>query len=322
MKNDKALLKYLIALLIIPAFLLVGCKGDDDDDDTPETPKFEILKQYLVDNNMDITDVVNAWITDAATVNGNEASYYIMDLRSATDYAAGHIQGAVNVTLANVVSEAQNAGGKPILVVCYTGQTAGHATVALRLSGYADAKVLKWGMSGWNSSCDKWTANVSDTAIGHANWVTTATATVNTYDDPVITTSATDGATILAERVNKLLTDGFQGVNGIDVLTTPTNYFINNYWAEADVNTYGHIDGAYRIMPLSLAGGEYKNLDPNQTVVTYCWTGQTSSMMTAYLYVIGYQSKSLKFGVNSMIHANLTGHNWTGTPTDLPLTTK
>jgi rhodanese-related sulfurtransferase len=40
---------------------------------------------------------------------------------------------------------------KPILVVCYTGQSAGHAVVALRLSGYSDAKVLKWGMSGWRS---------------------------------------------------------------------------------------------------------------------------------------------------------------------------
>jgi 3-mercaptopyruvate sulfurtransferase SseA len=35
-----------------------------------------------------------------------------------------------------------------------------------------------------------------------------------------------------------------------------------------------------------LSVGEINNLDPSKTVVTYCWTGQTSSMITAYLNVL------------------------------------
>lgn len=50
-----------------------------------------------------------------------------MDIRSAVDFDNGHIKGAVNVPLANILTAAPNAGTKPILVVCYTGQTAARA---------------------------------------------------------------------------------------------------------------------------------------------------------------------------------------------------
>ncbi|MCK5168329.1 MAG: hypothetical protein KAQ75_00510, partial [Bacteroidales bacterium] len=98
------------------------------------------------------------------------------------------------------------------------------------------------------------------------------------------------------------------------------SYFINNYWGATDVATYGNISGAYRINPLTLAGEEYIYLDPSKDVVTYCWTGQTSSVITAYLYILGYNSHSLKNGSNSMIYDDLTSHKWDATAiTDLPV---
>jgi hypothetical protein len=33
-------------------------------------------------------------------------------------------------------------------------------------------------------------------------------------------------------------------------------------------------------------------------------------MLTAYLYILGYDATSLKFGANSMIYSNLLSHNW------------
>jgi rhodanese-related sulfurtransferase len=124
--------------------------------------------------------------------------------------------------------------------------------------------------------------------------------------------TATDGAGILAERVDAMLNDGFQVVLSGDVLDTPANYFLNNYWDVDDVTQYGLIDGAYRIKPLSLEDGEFMNYDPDETAVTYCWSGQTSSMITAYLNIIGYEAKSMKFGVNSLIFSELTGHKFPG----------
>lgn len=78
---------------------------------------------------------------------------YIISLRSAEDYAKGHIPGAVNMdvkelftleNLATIPSEQE------VVVVCYTGQAAAQATAALNMLGY-DAYSLLHGMSSWTS---------------------------------------------------------------------------------------------------------------------------------------------------------------------------
>lgn len=300
----------LAAIFFLASVVLVGCK-DDNDDVVPEdtTDAFVTLKTYMESNSLDLTDVLTSWITTATDVNDNLDNYYVMDIRSADDFALGHIPGAVNTTLGTIVADAANAD-KPIIVVCYTGQTAGHAVMALRLSGYADAMVLKFGMSSWHDDfAGSWSSNIGDVAIDHANWsLDVAEPSVPTYDYPTFTTTSTDGAAILAERV-AVLTAGFNGVVNTTVLDTPSDYLINNYWAIDSWEHYGHIDGAVRVNPLDLSN--INVYDPDQTVVTYCYTGQTSSMITAYLKVLGYDALSLKFGANGMIHSNMESHTWT-----------
>jgi rhodanese-related sulfurtransferase len=308
----KRFLKFAILALLLPAFIITGCKKAEDD--TVDTQSFETLKAYLIANNLDIPTVLTNWVVDAKTiVDSSDYSipgYYVLDIRSAADFALGHINGAVNTTLANILTAAQGHGTKPILVVCYTGQTAAFGCVALRLSGYADAKILKWGMSCWNPSFDKWTSSTSSSAIGNSNWVTTTVASNVQYNDPTFTTTATDGAAILAERVTAMLATGFANVTNAEVLASPSSYFINNYWPVDTTSKYGHISSAYRILPLSLAGGEYKYYDPSKTCVTYCYTGQTSSMVSAYMNVLGYNAKTLKFGTNSLIYSEMESNKW------------
>jgi rhodanese-related sulfurtransferase len=320
--------KLFLLLLMIPLFVFTNCKKDSDDPEPTPTDSYEVLSNYLVANDMDLPDVLDGWIVGAPAsvddVDAFLANYDIIDLRSATDFEAGHIAGAVNSTLANVLTTAQNTT-KTILVVCYTGQTAGVATVALRLSGYPDAKVLKWGMSGWNSNNSApWEGNSGPvngvTAVGNSNWVTTATTPVSDFSNPTLT--GTDGATILEQQVTNMLNEGFQGITNTTVLADPSAYFINNFWDQADVDHYGHIADAYRVKPLSIENGEMNNLDPTKTVVTYCWTGQTSSMVTAYLNVIGYNATSLKFGTNGMIYTELESHQFVTPTVDLPVVTE
>ena len=320
----KKFLKFAVVFLIIPAFLLTSCK-DDDDDPKPERQtdaEFQILKDHLVASSLDLNNILTDWITTAATINADLNNYYVIDIRTknADDYTNGHIPGAVSCAFANVLDTAANAGSKTIIIVCYSGQTAGHAVAALRLSGHPTAKVLKWGMSGWHTSLDSWSTSCATTTS--ANWTPSPGAIVEhttEYDDPNITETGT-GAEILAERVASLLSGSLRGVTGETVIGAPGDYFINNYWDATDVATYGNISGAYRIKPLTLAGDEYIYLDPSKDVVTYCWTGQTSSVITAYLYVLGYDSYSLKNGANSLIYNNLTTHKWDETTiTDLTL---
>ena len=317
--KDLKFIKLSIIFALMFAMVSVGCKNDPEDEPVPEKSKFEILSEYLTTNNLDLTNMLDAWIAPAYTVSEDGldttvidlSAYYIMDIRAAADFATGHLTGANQSSLETIVDDASAVTDK-ILVACYTGQTAAHAVIALRLSGHTDAQVLKFGMASWNSDfAAKWNDNIGDAAVGNASWVTTDTETSMVFSAPTITSEKTSGAEILAEQV--ALLSEFKGVTNADVLATPANYFINNFWDEADVTHYGHIDGAYRIKPLSIAGEEYLNLDPSATIITYCWTGQTSSMVTAYLTVLGYDAKSLKFGTNGMIHSELESHKWSTT---------
>jgi rhodanese-related sulfurtransferase len=290
------IMKKLFLLFLLPAFILGSCSSDSTNDPTPSTDPQKILTDYMVAENLDLDDVLSGWIVPApatvAEVDGFLADRYVIDIRSATDYAAGHIQGAVNSTLADILTTAQ-AADKQILVVCYSGQSAGHAVMALRLSGYSDAQVLKFGMSGWSSQTSaSWDNNTGNVAEGNSNWTDAATA-ASTFKAPTFTSASTDGATILAERVSAMLGGGFKSVKNTDVLAAPNDYYINVYWPETAVATYGCINTAVRVSPMTIADNTILNLNPDETVVTYCWTGQTSSMVTAYLNVIGYNALSL-----------------------------
>jgi rhodanese-related sulfurtransferase len=77
----------------------------------------------------------------------------IISLRSAEDYAKGHISGAVWMDVKSLFTPAGLATlppDKDVVVVCYTGQSASQATAALNMLGY-DASALLHGMSSWTT---------------------------------------------------------------------------------------------------------------------------------------------------------------------------
>ena len=316
----KKIMKLTLVFAFVLSLFFMGCSDKKNDEPQPEQKdRFEVLKNYLTNQNLDLNDILTDWITPAENVYNTmmdtdpSNDYFIIDIRSVDDYEEGHIEWAVNSTLGGILEKAQDASGKPIIVVCYSGQSAGHGVVALRMSGYTNAKVMMWGMCSWNAeTAGSWNSNTGDDGIGSSNWMFPYNINDNTtHAAPQLMYDATaGGADVLEAQIAKLLEGGFKGILGTEVLGNPLGYFTNNYWALADVEQYGNINNAYRINPLTLADDEYFNLDPNADIVTYCWTGQTSSMITAYLNVIGYNAYSLKFGVNSLIYSNLEAHNW------------
>jgi rhodanese-related sulfurtransferase len=303
--------RYILISLALGAVILAGCSEDTSMPEVGEG-SFATLRTYLLKNDLDLPDILTDWIIDASDVEANPPAYYVMDIRSEELYNEGHIPGAAHSSLSTVVTDAAASGGKTIVVACKTGQSAAHAVVGLRLSGYSDAVSLKWGMSGWNGDFDLWTGNTGSIAVGDDNWSMDAAETLIPHDYPILVATATDGAGILAERVAAMLDGGFKGVDPDDVMLSPGDYFISTYLPEEKVTTYGHIEGAYRIEPLSLDANEFMYYDSDETVVTYCWTGQTSSIVTAYLTVLGYDAKSLKFGLNALVYSELTEHRWSG----------
>jgi rhodanese-related sulfurtransferase len=301
----KKFISYFLLAAILPAFILTGCKKDDD------KGTFTTLANYMTSNDLDLPDLLDAWIVaptltaDGGIVDSADGysipGYHVFDIRKAADFGNGHVKGAINVPLTDVLTKAAEVGkDKPILVICYTGQTASRAVVALRLSGYKDAKVMKFGMSYWNPVFDKWTANTSNQADNSANWVTDASAAlpVNTY--PQWTSGSTDGATILAEHVTTMLANPSWLVHSSDILPAPESKNIYNFWDEATYLSVGHFKEAYLYSTISITGDILQALPTSAECLIYCYTGQTSSMAVAWLQVLGYNAKSIAYGVNSL----------------------
>jgi rhodanese-related sulfurtransferase len=315
---------YLLALMLIPAFVFTACKKSDDEEETFDAQK--ALTEYLVAQDMDINKILDGFVM-MPPEDGNVSDRHVIDIRSADDFGAGYIEGAVNVTLGNILTEAANAT-KPILVVCYTGQTATYAVSLLRLSGYADAKALKWGMSSWHTDFANhpkgWNGKTGDIAEGHANWTYDVAPTNLTYNAPTFTSTSTAPADILNARIQSVIADGFKTVTPDDVLANPGDFFINNYFSEADYLGFGHIVGAKRIQPMLVGEGQVNYNDASEKVVTYCYTGQTSAAITSYMRVIGYDAYSMVFGMNKLYHSNTAWvqNFWNdGIPKDLPYVT-
>lgn len=311
----KKFVKYFLILAVLPAFVLSSCKKDDDPTD-PTVSAYETLSTYMVDNGMDLPAMLTNWVIApdlvSKDVNGivdptdfSIPDYHVVDIRSASDFAAGHIKGAVNSTLANILTTAAGLGtDKPILVVCATGQTASQAVIALRLSGYMDAVVMKFGMAYWNADFSgAWDNSIGNIADGNANWVYDASPAFSEYSNPGWTSTATSGADILKARIETMLAAGFAGVSASDVLADPAAAGqIINFWPEADYTTLGHFTTALQMQPIGIATGQVKNFDPSVPTLIYCYTGQTSAMVVSWLNVLGYDAKSVKFGVNALAH--------------------
>lgn len=314
----KKLINLALLLALVPVLMMTSCKKDEPD----AVNAYQTLKAYMVTSTLDLPDLAKNWIVDPKSkamggvvdsVNSTIPDYHVFDIRPAADYATGHIKNAINVVLKDVVTTAANYTDKPICVVCYTGQTAGQAVMALRLSGFSTAVVLKWGMAGWNSQFKgPWISNSGhetqangNIALGNAGWVMTAAPATGSFDEPVWTSTSTDGATILKERVQAVLDAGFTTAAGADVLASPATYQIHNYWSNTDYMAFGHFSGAYNTPVIALAGDLVKAIDPSKDALVYCYTGQTSSIASFWLNVLGYKTKGIGFGANRLVYDQL-----------------
>ena len=80
-------------------------------------------------------------------VDAESEDYTILSVRQAKDFAEAHIPGAFNIPFAKGMQEqfSQIPADKPVVVYCYTGQTASQVMGVLRMLGY-EAYNLSGGM--------------------------------------------------------------------------------------------------------------------------------------------------------------------------------
>lgn len=88
-------------------------------------------------------------------VDAESEDYTILSIRQAPDYAEAHIPGAINIPYGAGMEESfsEIPTDKPVIVYCYSGQTASQTMAGLRLLGYEAYNLAggmgKDGVSGW-----------------------------------------------------------------------------------------------------------------------------------------------------------------------------
>ncbi|MDG6097840.1 rhodanese-like domain-containing protein [Alteromonas sp. ZYF713] len=100
-----------------------------------------------------------AWGHDAipdispASLHNNGFEGLILDVRSAEEFAEGHVPGALNVPHSEIASHLAALGSiqKPVLVYCRSGRRAGIALEKLTNLGFEQLYHLDGDMQAWQS---------------------------------------------------------------------------------------------------------------------------------------------------------------------------
>ena len=312
-------IKFLSLGLLFLVLLATSCKKDEE----TKVNEAQVLVEYLESTdspsgkdfvNTDMPAMITA--TDLKTLNLTD-QVYIIDIRSAADFALGHIENANNVAVADVITHIKSVNldtYTKVAVVCYTGQTASFAASILRLLGYSKVFALKWGMSSWNEYfAGKWNTAVASGNSHALDFVTTDTPKAAKGSLPELSTGKTTGQEILEARAAAVLADGFGNASLTNdaVFASLANYYVVNYWPAAQYTDPGHIPGASQYTPKESMkyAADLTTLPVYQPVVCYCYTGQTSAYLVAYLRMVGYDAKTIMYGTNGMIYDKMGEYN-------------
>ena len=88
-----------------------------------------------------------------ATRMMNDQGAVIVDVRPNTEFATGHLPNARNIPVEDIAKRmGELPAGKPVIVVCGSGNRAGKAASALRAAGRQEVFCLEGGVAGWQQA--------------------------------------------------------------------------------------------------------------------------------------------------------------------------
>ncbi len=195
----------------------------------------------------------------------------VIDVREESDYAEGHIPGAINIPIRTVAQSLDLIPtDKPVLVYCASGLRAGYATTALRTLGYSNVRAFAPGWKGWSEAEEP---------------VETDPVSGETYDVPELDAqvlAAVDG--FLAN-----LPEGFYNVSDVEKLEAA----LDAGAALVDVRepnevAEGAIPGALNI-PIRELAARAGEVPADQQTIAYCATGFRAGLSAAALHILGIE---------------------------------
>lgn len=90
-----------------------------------------------------------------ATLLINREEAVVIDVRSAAEFAAGHIIGAINMPADSVgakIDELDKFRSRPVIVTCQSGMRTGGACNVLKKSGFERIYELTGGLGAWQQA--------------------------------------------------------------------------------------------------------------------------------------------------------------------------
>jgi len=171
--------------------------------------------------------------------------------------------------------------------------------------GYGNVFAMRWGMSSWSKrfADEGWLSGLS--ATYEPKLEKTSNEKPSGSKMPELNTGRATGSEISADRFNSLFAEGTESVliTADEVFADPQKYFVINY-ERKDKYDDGHIPGAVRYKPNATLGfvREMGTIPPDKTVVVYCGTGHNSAFATAYMRLLGYDARTLRYGNNGFMY--------------------
>jgi rhodanese-related sulfurtransferase len=300
-------------LILLIAGILFSCNNKIENATNTEASVANTLRllEWFEQNGNYINSPEIPSILDAQNVWAmREENIHIIDLRKAEDFRERHIEHAVNLQPSEVldyfISRIEPSSFKNIFLVCYDLNTSGYLAGVLRLLGYNNVYAIRFGMSGWEKETAEkfWLANIGNNLVGKLE--TQGYSKNKPGDYPAIAAKKENGFDLALERAGLALNENQEDyiITLATFLENPDNYYTICYWPEDKYFSNGHLQGAVQYEPKkSLTRDTYLNTLPaDKPVVVYCYSGQHSTYVAAYLRMLGYDAKSLAYGANGFIH--------------------
>lgn len=156
----KRLSLLLMVMVISMMAFATGCAEKEETAAPPPAQEQPAAEAPEVDEDAIVDEVVKNFLTNQEktlmvkldAVQGQMNNFQVIDIRAAEDFAKGHIEGAINMTIADIGNGLDTLPTeKPLLIVCYSGQNAAKTATAMKLSG-VDAQSLIGGMGSWTKA--------------------------------------------------------------------------------------------------------------------------------------------------------------------------
>lgn len=211
-------------------------------------------------------------------INGED--FFLLDNRRPDEYENGHLNGAVNIPLEEMMSRLDEIDpAAKIVVYCRSGVRGMIGTLALRLNGYKNVVNMSGGYLGWEAE-----------------------------DLPVVS-AAPDFKALFAKIIANNGKDKAYGTLSADALNTELienpDLFLIDVREPKELEENGHIPGAVNIPVKTLAD----NLallpgDLDTPIVVYCKSGTRSTFAWTVLNLLGYTNvRNMSAGMDGWLGA-------------------